>query len=1185
MTADRAASLGFERTLRRLLRAARGRLLLHALLSLLAAAGGAGLLAAAALGTLAAPSMWLKSGLLLAWLGIAAAVLHARLALPWRRVRDAAALSRALESGGGLDNLLVAAEEALRRPDRWGADPAVPPVLLASLFASAQQRAAGIVPGRRLPLSGAGATLLLVLAAGVFLAGTEARHPGRLALGWERLWHPLRTEGLAAEIGLYLAPGPAAVVAGEEAVLAALDFGAGGSAVTAELRSGTGLWRAAPAPPLPAGREGAATRWELRMPDTRETFSYRFRRDRIVTPARTVQVLHPPLLVSWAGRLEPPAYTGLPAQDMSQLPALLTAPAGSRLRWRGSVNHPVVHAAVVTAAGDTLPLARHEHELSGEIVLRQPLAYQVALRDRHGLAGGSRVRYEVAVTPDANPTARLERPDDDGRLPGDARIELAADAADDHGLTRLDLLLWRQRTAPTAADPADSLESWPRLTVWSAGERPGAAAPFRTGETPWGSLSVTVAADGAAAGGMGAADRQVALRLHVDAAGVELVPGDALLLCLEARDNRAPGPAGRGRSRVLRLVLPSAAEILAAQTEAGRERVDELDRMRARGRDLTADLQRLGRELRKNPLPDWSRRQEIEAALQRQQALRDELEELARGLQQDLERLDENRLLSHELLEKMEEVSDLLRQVANPELENLLAMLQQAAAELSPEQLRQAVEEVARNQEELARRLDRAISLLKEMSRLQEMEGMTAVLERLLREQQALLEAQREPAAAPEDPAELAARQEALAEEAQRLQEQLREAQERLAGEQAEQAERQSPSAEQMARSLEEALRRLAEQSPAEKMREAARRLREQSEGAPPSAQPPQEQALRDLAALYHVLLQGQQGMQMAMQQHLATSLRRLAGELLDISAQQEEVAQLVPADLRGVHAAELTRRQNRLLRAARAVRDRLDEVGGRSTAVPARLLRDLDGVVQQLGVTVRGLEQGWGTAARRDARSSLAAINRVVIGLLTAAEQMGQGGGGGSPLPSAQRLQQMAREQAGLNGLAEQLRRQMQGRGLSQETRAQMQRLQGDQSGLAGQARDLEREQARRGERLLGDLEELAREMERVSDDLGQGLVDDELLRRQERILGRLLDAHNSVRERDYDQRRESRTARRLFDDAGAGRVSPGAQGEGDARRQRREPVEKAPPEYHELVRRYFQALDRLSPPGGGTP
>ena len=211
--------------------------------------------------------------------------------------------------------------------------------------------------------------------------------------------------------------------------------------------------------------------------------------------------------------------------------------------------------------------------------------------------------------------------------------------------------------------------------------------------------------------------------------------------------------------------------------------------------------------------------------------------------------------------------------------------------------------------------------------------------------------------------------------------------------------------------------------------------------------------------------------------------------------------------------------------------------------------------------------------------------MNHIVIGLLTQAHQLG-GGGGGCPMPSmGQQLKRMAREQAGLNGLADQLRRQMQQRGLSQEMRAQMKRLQSGQQGLADSARDiaeLERS-VQEGNRLLGDMEHMATEMERVVQDLDQGIINEETLARQERILSRLLDAHNSARKRDFSARRESRTAQDLYKPQSADRIAPDTGESESPYRLRYQPVEKAPLEYRELVRRYFRAVEKLYQPDAG--
>jgi len=713
----------------------------------------------------------------------------------------------------------------------------------------------------------------------------------------------------------------------------------------------------------------------------------------------------------------------------------------------------------------------------------------------------------------------------------------------------------------------------------------------------------------------------------------------------EAADNREPGPPGVGRSRPVRFQVPSPADVLARLDESQDERRGELTEMRRRSRELDADLDRLTRELMKNPVPDWGRRQEMEEALRRQQTLQQELARVADELRRELEDLAASQLTSQEQLARADEIAALLAEQADTELNELLQRLAENADEVDSRQLADALRDVTRSQKDLARRLDAALAMMERMAREQELESMTALLEQMLRRQQELADLSRElaqrqaeaaadstgaetdrdparDAATPEgeraddaarDPArtgddqhaqadetqeagepgseqegaspdseELAQRQEELARELEELKERLAEAVREM--QERQEAGQEDPAGERTREALEEALAQLEQQMQQNSMNQASESLTEMD---PETAAQMQQQALRDLGSLYHVLLETQQAMQMAMQMNQVSSLRRLATDLLEISARQERIADDVPAQVRDVRVRELTRGQHRLQKATIGVRDQLAELMDESPTRIMRLLGQLDDLIEEMGYGVRALEEGRAVVARRHTRDSLAETNRLVIGLLTEANMTMSGAGGGnasSQSDAAQRLQQMAQEQARLNGLTEQLREMLANRGLSQEARSQMQRLGEEQAAQAGRARDLSEQERERpdGERLLGDLQAMGDDLEGIARDLADGLVSEETLIRQERILSRMLDARNAARRRDFSTRRESRTADEIFGDPGFA-ATPSAPDDERRARLRYQPLEKAPLEYRDLVRRYFAGLDslrRLDPP-----
>lgn len=1180
-----AQTQSFDTRLRALLRRTRWRAVRHGSLLLLAV--GLNALVAA---------VWVSGGPIglegsLAWglsLSVAAvwgALAWVCLGIPLRALRRPRDLVRIVEEKGRFGNLLVAAEEAGRLPGRWLRTDPVAEELRRRLLVRADAALEVVAPQHILDLrfSGWGWT---GLACGLFLLGTLGLlRPGETARGLDRLGQPWAAVAREPQGGIYGERGPGWVVAGGKATLAARDFGGGQDAAVCEIRIGSGMWQAVEARPEPvfaqAGLPAAYRRWVAEVMDVREDFSWRFRRgSRVADPLR-VAVRHHPQVIELAATVRPPAYTRSGAQDWPVLPSFLEVPAGSAVDLRGRLNHPVRAAWLVTDPPDSVVLALDSLRIEGTLPVERSLAFTVALEDQAGLGALAPLRYELAAVPDAPPVVRLERPDDDGVLPLSGRVTLMVEAADDYGLAEVSLAA-RVVAPETDAGAGDGDGGgWGGLPFW-----PGPAAQDLSFALPGGQLRLSLRPQ--ATGG----DLLTRFDLELQTGRLDLQAGDVLEFVAEARDNKRPAPAGVARSRVLRLAVPSAGNVLAEQIQANQDRESELQEMRRRARELAADLDRLTRELMKNPVPDWNRQQEVEAAIERQKALQEELARIAEQLRQELDNLASGQLTSGRQLDKADEVAELLGRQNDGQTEDPLAGMQAGQSGVPPEEAARTIQEVERNQQQLARKLDAALAMLERMSREQELEGLTALMEKLMQKQQDLTEASRalaekkdsgrQPGADQEAAQDLAAEQETLARDLQDLEEKLQQALDSLSEDQA--AGDSQPESEALQEDLAQAMEQLQKQLQEGRMKEAGQQLEQLD---PEQAARLQEQALRDLGSLYHILLQTQEAMQMAMQQNQSASLRRLAADLLALSTRQEEIAAKIPEQMREVGSFELTRGEHRLQKATIGVREQLTQLTADAPTRILRLLEKLDDLVQMMGNSVLALQENRGPAGRHYAREALAGANTIVIGLLTEAQVASSGGGGGSQPSAADRLMQMIKEQAGLNGLTEQLRRMLADRGLSQQTRAQMQRLGEAQGGLAGKMEDLAEQERRQpeGERLLGDLAEMGRDMEIVRREIDGGLVSEQTLIRQERILSRMLDARNSVRQRDFSTRRESRTADALFQPRPD---VPGAFAPEDSSGRFRlgfQPLQEAPQAYREMVRRYFAALDSLRRLDEGLP
>jgi hypothetical protein len=151
--------------------------------------------------------------------------------------------------------------------------------------------------------------------------------------------------------------------------------------------------------------------------------------------------------------------------------------------------------------------------------------------------------------------------------------------------------------------------------------------------------------------------------------------------------------------------------------------------------------------------------------------------------------------------------------------------------------------------------------------------------------------------------------------------------------------------------------------------------------------------------------------------------------------------------------------------------------------------------------------------------------------------KQQGKGNKGDGKMGQLmQKLAQLIGQQQGVNGKMDKMGQNGQtgkdGKGgkeeMSQIQKEQMDRLRIDQMQIQKSLEELneefEKEKQRSGEKLLGDMKEVQKDMQESIRQMSEYNVDTKLLERQNRIISRMLDAQLSQREKDFEQKRESK-------------------------------------------------------------
>jgi hypothetical protein len=128
-------------------------------------------------------------------------------------------------------------------------------------------------------------------------------------------------------------------------------------------------------------------------------------------------------------------------------------------------------------------------------------------------------------------------------------------------------------------------------------------------------------------------------------------------------------------------------------------------------------------------------------------------------------------------------------------------------------------------------------------------------------------------------------------------------------------------------------------------------------------------------------------------------------------------------------------------------------------------------------------------------------------------------------------------------------------------------------QEQIRNMLRQLEKDKTKEGKKNGKDLKEIQDLMEKTEEDLVNKRITNETLKRQKEITIKLLEAEKAEREQEKDKKRESRTARDIFD------KNPPSLEEYQKQKQKEvELLESVPPSlndfYKEKVRYYFRLL-----------
>jgi len=815
-----------------------------------------------------------------------------------------------------------------------------------------------------------------------------------------------------------------------------------------------------------------------------------------------------------------PRYTQLKTQVVDENDGNITAIGGTKVKIEVRANKELEKGEIVFSDSTRKQTKVKGNMALGEIVVKKDGSYFIELWDESGNKNQDPIEYRITRIDDQFPVVEILEPGHDQDLTESMRVLLLIRMSDDYGFSSLKLV----------------------YQIISEGN-----------ESEEKTLNIDIPNNN---------QTQMNVEYLWNLSHFLLLPGDLVRYRAVVYDNDSFSGPKRAESESYYIRLPSLDEIIAEVEREQEGQIIDLETVLRGQRELKKKIEDLSQEMnRYTGLDmDWQKKQQMEDALDKQQKLAKDLKDLAQRMDENIRKVEENKLAAQEMVEKMLEIKKLMEEIATPEMKEAMKQLAEALKNMDPDQLKEAMKKMQLSSEEMLKRLDRTISLLKRLQAEQKLSHLIKMAERMAEEQNQLN--QNIDASPKEDLSQFSHDEKKLKDDFGEFEKGLEEFID-LATELSLLPQQQ----------LQELSTMPEESGVKEDMNQVISQLSSLNKsGALKSG----KSCSKKLQQMADKLKATQQDMLAGQKEEIVQAIRKSLYDVFSLSDNQEQLFENVSQlGKRDMALRDLAHGQQNLKAADTRISEDLEALSHLTLYVGPDVLRFVALSLASMEEAIKKLDERKKDIALDEQRETIYDLNVTARKLMQAMKNAEKSCSGSGMEKMFEKMKGMCDKQSGINEQTQKLGQcEGQGMELSLSQQAALQRLAAEQEAVRKALSELESEFGNRSE-IMGRLGELGDEMKKVVGDLERLHVDQSTIDRQKKILSRLLDAEKSLRERDYSKQRRAEMGEDVFRPSPKQLAPEATHKEGSAKDDLSRFMQEAyPKEYEQLIKDYFKAL-----------
>ena len=808
----------------------------------------------------------------------------------------------------------------------------------------------------------------------------------------------------------------------------------------------------------------------------------------------TLNVLRKPNILSFNTKLNFPAYIGRANEELSNVGDLVV-PQGTDIGWVfNAQNTDNLQLRFGSNTGEEAKRFDDELFQFRRRALKDE-TYKLYLSNSI-LQGADSVAYTITVIPDLHPQITVDEFKDSTNL----RLAFfAGDASDDYGIQNL-TFNYQIKKAKGGQLPMNSSK---------IGNPKGKQSQY---DYAW------------------------------DISNLNLEPGDEVQYYFEVFDNDGVNGSKSARTGLMTYKMPTLDEFRQQQADNSEEIKKDLEKALKESLKIQEDLKKLREKVLQKKELDWQTRKEIEKLMERQKQLQQQMEQAKQTFDENKQQQKEFNQQNEELQEKQEKLEKLFEETMNDEMKKLLEDIQKLLEEQNKDEMLEKMEDMQLSNEELNKELERLEELYKQLEVEQLLDQQIEQLEELAKKQEELAkETEEEKKGTEELEKEQQSLNEKLEELDKKMEELLKKNEDLKRPEKIEDNKQEMNDAKQEQKEAKENINKKDNKKAGKKQKSAANKMKEMA----------------------NKMKQGKEsGEQEQMEEDLKT-IRQLLENLVGLSFAQEQnkkdVETTTPNTPRYV---ELAQQQYKIKDDFKLVEDSLQALATRQFQLEGIITEKVTEIKSNLKNSLDELEERRTNTANEYQHRTMKGLNDLALLLAESMQQMqeqmassmpgsqscdkpgkgkGKGKGDGEPKDKMSKGQEDVNKI--MKDLKERLEKQKDGKGKEKggkdnpggggggggtdpSNSKEFAQLAAKQAALRDALRKLQKEKQEqgKGEKALDDIMD---EMNKIEIDLVNKKLNNDMLKRQEQILTRLLEHEKAEREREQDEQREAEVAR----------------------------------------------------------